>query len=1221
MLLLALVLPAAAGDLVDRPAIARLRTVDAVVLDVRSDRAGWWTASEGAGAHATIEGDIEASSACLTPVSGALSPDLLRAASVDRDGRVCVAGGPRAPKAAAGTLPGKDWRAVILPDAATVVRARADGTLEARGVDGARRWKRRAPVGALRQLRAGATAREVLLVGSEGVALVDTATGRLVRAVFVAGATSAVADVETLWIGDATGGVWRIDRATWRKVAFPLDASASGGPADAAPVRDVDALGRHLAVLGEDGRLRVHDLRRRQLALDAPTDATRVRWTRDATKELRAAELVVMGPARTEVWRAPDLDAIPSRAPEHEPPLHRPLTRPVPGSLLTEQVPLAEVPTLLAGVGVAPRDSTGASGALPLALGPDGVLGRTGEGALGWWRLAPTLGPGDSGGGAVGPRNAPGPTREPAANGTPPAAEVSAILPGSAGASVLALDGERVLAVQGEASSDAVLTMWDGATPVARIPWATDASPPVAGDIGGRLVVVRDGAGGAWAGSGPLQPIRAPGDVTSIAADPQRGRVALGRGDGSVEVRASRVGASTPSRSTQILARAVTALAWSGQTVAAASASPLAPDRPGGGLDADDASGTVALLQQDETPAGEGFSTAGVPTALELDGAHVLARWAGGLAVHARDGSARLQVEEPLVDARLAGDEVRTLDPAGRVRTRRLSTAPLPRVPRAATVVQSPDGRRGATVEGDVVTLWDGRTARVLDVLPPLGAAARALAFRGDITGTDDLLAVLRDDATIDLFDAARGEHRGALEIGGTGEGSELFFGADGSVLWTAARLAQGPVLLGWQVGGGELAAAPTHVVAGQLDGGPMTKPGGAGARFRALVDGRWLDTVGGSVLAGGPAGAPLAVAPDGEVRARATEGALQREDAVSGRAEGAPVRARTTRGAPRPTPRAASWSPDGKLVAVAWSDDTLRIHDLRWGTELRRMPTDVTPDGGAGRPLRTLAFDPVDPGVVVGTDTGGRVRAFAWKVDRERPAPPRDPGAVTRVAGASALVADPARGRVLTAHDDGTIRAWDTGTGTQVALLSGHAGAVRALRVVGDRIFSLGDDGTIRAWDATTGAERAAASTYGVGLVGWHGDVGADGVLGAVGADGRPRSWRWTGAGFEDPRVGSDRIAVSAATTLARERLGGAAFGAPRTWLSVGDTEAPGAATLWTLGSDGKLRVWGGEPASYELRATMTPLSDGSWILDRLDGTRLASPSLRDRTAPSLRP
>ena len=1078
-------------------------------------------------------------------------------------------------------------------------------------------------------------------MGAEGAAILDAATGRLVRAVFVSGATSAVADAETLWIGDATGGLWRVERASWRKEVFRLDDSASGGES---PVRDLDALGRHLAVLGADGRLRVHDLRRHQLALDAPTDALRVRWTRDASKEVRAAELVLMGTARTEVWRAPDLDAIPSRAPAWEPPQHRPLTRLVPGSLLTEPVERADLPTLLHLVDAAPSDLLGGVGALPLALGRNGVLGRTGEGALAWWRPAPTPGPmqpeskgtaGDSGGGAVGPRNAPGPTRGPTVKGTPPAPEVSTILPGSAGASVLALDGDRVLVAQGDASSGTALSMWDGTTPVARILWASDASPPVGGDVAGRLVVVRDAAGGAWAGGGHLQPLPVPGEVTSVAADPLRGRVVLGRADGSVEVRTARLSAQAPSRSTQVLARAVTALAWSGQTVAAASASPSATRSAVGPADEADPSGTVALLQQDEAPAGEGFSTAGVPTALELDGSHVLARWAGGLAVHARDGSARLQIEEPLVDAHLEGNEVRILDPDGRVRTLRLATSALPRVPRATTVVCSPDGRRGATVEGDVVTLWDGRTARVREVLPPLGAAPLALAFRGDLTGADDLLAVLRDDTTVDLYDAARGEHRGALEVGSgahvpAGGTPEMFFGADGRVHWTAATTVQGPALLGWSLGVGDLPGAPTYIVTGVLVDAPETS--GTGARFRALVDGRWLDTVDGQVLEGGPAGVPLAVAPDGNERARAREGVLQREDAVSGRAEGPAVRvrARGGRGATGPTPRAAAWSRDGKLVAVAWSDDTLRIHDLRWGTELRRMPMDVTPEGAPGKPVRALTFDPDDPGVVVATDAGGRVRAFAWKLDRERAAPPRDPGAVTRVVGARALVMDPARGRVLTAHDDGTVRGWDTATGTQVALLSGHAGPVRALRLVGGRIFSLGDDGTIRAWDASTGAERGAASTYGVGLVAWSDVTAADGALHALGADGHPRSWRWTGAGFADPRVGSERLAVSAAAPLDIAPLGTAAFGAPRTWGVVGDpapredasrVSGPGATTTWTLGGDGKLRVWGGDPASWQLLATLTPLSDGSWVLDRRDGTRLASPSLRDGTAPRLRP
>jgi WD40 repeat protein len=353
-------------------------------------------------------------------------------------------------------------------------------------------------------------------------------------------------------------------------------------------------------------------------------------------------------------------------------------------------------------------------------------------------------------------------------------------------------------------------------------------------------------------------------------------------------------------------------------------------------------------------------------------------------------------------------------------------------------------------------------------------------------------------------------------------------------------------------------------------------------------------------------------------------------------------------RGATAPTPRAAAWSPDGKILAVAWSDDTLRLHDLRWGTELRRMPTDVTREGAAGGALRALTFDAADPGVVVATDANGRSRAFAWKVDRERAAPPSEPGAVTRVAGGRALVGDSARGRVLTAHDDGTIRAWDTRTGTQVALLSGHAGPVGALRVVGDRIFSLGDDGTVRAWDATTGAELGAASTYGVGLVRWGAPDGhsprptspaTTGAsvpfdLDAVGVDGRARSWRWTGTRFEDPRVGDTVPDASAAATERAQAPGAAAFGAPRASLAVTTDRAPaqattsaplpaeGAVTTWTLGADGKLRAWSvGDPASSQLLATVTPLSDGSWVLDRSDGTRVASPSLRDGSAPSLRP
>jgi hypothetical protein len=48
---------------------------------------------------------------------------------------------------------------------------------------------------------------------------------------------------------------------------------------------------------------------------------------------------------------------------------------------------------------------------------------------------------------------------------------------------------------------------------------------------------------------------------------------------------------------------------------------------------------------------------------------------------------------------------------------------------------------------------------------------------------------------------------------------------------------------------------------------------------------------------------------------------------------------------------------------------------------------------------------------------------------------------------------------------------------------------------------------------------------------------------------------------------------------------------------------------------ADGRLRIW--DTGAAVPRATMTALSDGSWVLDSSDGRRLSSPSLRDRTHP----
>jgi WD40 repeat protein len=67
----------------------------------------------------------------------------------------------------------------------------------------------------------------------------------------------------------------------------------------------------------------------------------------------------------------------------------------------------------------------------------------------------------------------------------------------------------------------------------------------------------------------------------------------------------------------------------------------------------------------------------------------------------------------------------------------------------------------------------------------------------------------------------------------------------------------------------------------------------------------------------------------------------------------------------------------------------------------------------------------------------------------------------------------------------------------------------------------------------------------------------------------------------------------------------------------TTAEVRTPDGALLVTAGTDGRLRVW--ELATLSLRATFLAMSDGSWIVDRPDGTRFASDSLRDGTSPVL--
>ena len=63
----------------------------------------------------------------------------------------------------------------------------------------------------------------------------------------------------------------------------------------------------------------------------------------------------------------------------------------------------------------------------------------------------------------------------------------------------------------------------------------------------------------------------------------------------------------------------------------------------------------------------------------------------------------------------------------------------------------------------------------------------------------------------------------------------------------------------------------------------------------------------------------------------------------------------------------------------------------------------------------------------------------------------------------------------MASASDDGTVRLWDTSTGTARQTLEGHSDPVSAVAFSpdGQLVASASDDGTVRLWDASTGTAR----------------------------------------------------------------------------------------------------------------------------------------------------
>ena len=873
------------------------------------------------------------------------------------------------------------------------------------------------------------------------------------------------------------------------------------------------------------------------------------------------------GGAWTRLWARPGDLALPRAVPSFEPALHRAVADPSATGPLT--VDLVEpLPPL-----VTPPATPAPAGALQLS--PDGtrVLVRTEAGLA-----VSTVGSVDS-----------------------RPLEVSA---GASGPFVFS--GRRLLGF-----ADGTILFWDldtGAA-VGRVPSARPRA--VAWEKGALVMAFDDGHVEAGAGGeGGLKRVPKLARVTSVAIDRTRtSRVAIGMEDGGVRILDLKK--LEPTSTTAVATGPVTALAFSpdGERLVAAGGRPGTRD------------GVVTVLEKREDSVAHSFVVDGVPTRLEVsaNGERILAVSPVSTTVYDVPGEALLlDAFGVLSDGRLRPDgrEVTRLEERAGVRRLAVGDVPLAWVPRGSRMEVSTNGRAAALVDGDRITLWDGLAGLRRVVLPAGVDAVRRAIF--DAGGAK--FAVLYEDRTVEVIEAATGVAYAGVAPPPPGAPDVLQFSEDGAWIWTMA----GPrTVVAQEVASGaekvriELPGAGALTVAEAFTHG----------RFVVLDGDRrvWVDTAPDALRrvydeSEGPR--PLAVHPGGVFAAVAQGDTVWRMDLRSGRRVGPEL---TIPGA---TPGVAG-AFDGEHLAVGYADGLVRVWDHR--AVVSTIGADAPPVGREGDSIVTSLFFDAAGMRLTGLTPTGRPRTWDWHLTYEVASLLIGAQAV-RIPSPVAVLRVSADGATLySSHADGIVRVWDLDTGAQRGLLSGHADVITAIDATtdGKRLATGSIDGSARVWDGDTFVELATLPTFGdrVRAVA----ISPDGSrVAAYGDGGVLRTWRtrrgeqtarWEGKvpGMPTLRWDGDTVEMAWNGGAARFDVKSGGVAPMEPWWTppsaVGPIPAGGRGSISTM-ADGRIYLF---DLAEGFRARLTALTDGAWVLDRADGTRIASRSLRDGTAPRI--